>query len=757
MLSSKFPLTQFGSTLSVVFILGLAGGLTGGINASFAAEEEQDEVSADIPLERIYVIGSRARQKEIPGANTFVGKEELEKYEYSDINRILRQVAGVNIQEEDGFGLRPNIGIRGTGVERSERITLMEDGVLISPAPYAAPAAYYFPTAGRMQAVEVRKGSSSIKFGPRTTGGAINLVSTPIPSDMVASGKIKFGSFNQVESHAFAGVTKGQLGVLVETYQGSSDGFKTLPNGGDTGYRLEDYVAKFRYTSDPNSGVSQHIEFKVGLTDQRSNETYLGLTDADFAIDPNQRYAASQLDQFNSKHKQFQATHFVELGDNIDLTTVGYYNSFERDWFKLGGVDFGDGRGPVSPSTLFKDVTDPLNIAGLAIIRGAVDSIDDALKVKHNAREYYSWGVQTTMGSTFSIGETAHEVEFGVRYHVDQEDRLQNSENFRMEAGNMVQTSVDAIGTQGNRIAEAKAFAVFIQDEILVSGFRIVPGLRFEHIKTNRFDWAGSDPTRALAPTGTRENTIDVLIPGIGFSYDVTDDLSLLAGVHKGFTPPGPSNNNAVEESSWNYEVGGRYDGEVVFGEIVGFYNDYSNLLGTCSNATGCQTGDIGDQFNGGSVKVTGLEVSAGADVDISNDITMPIRFNYTFTSAKFQTSFDDGFWGDVMAGDELPYIPRQQLNVSVGVEWNKLSANVSLNYVGATRTSAGQGTMAINQKVAGRTATDISVQYTHNDNVRFFANVDNLFDKAYMVSRRPYGVRPGKPQSFSLGVHVTY
>ena len=211
-----------------------------------AQKQEEHKPRID---ERIMVVGSAEGIEFIPGSASRIEGAELLRTQaaFGDIHRMLRSVPGVNVQEEEGFGLRPNIGLRGSGSERSSRITLMEDGTLIAPAPYAAPSAYYFPTAGRMEAVEVPKGSSQIKFGPRTNGGALNLVSTPVPDAFNVRAELGGGSHTTAKGRLSVGSSSRNWGWMLETYQLHSEGFKQIDGGGEAGFHLGDYLGKLRY------------------------------------------------------------------------------------------------------------------------------------------------------------------------------------------------------------------------------------------------------------------------------------------------------------------------------------------------------------------------------------------------------------------------------------------------------------------------------------------------------------------------------
>lgn len=704
--------------------------------------------------QRVMVIGDPSGLGRIPGSAQLVSEKELEqkKVGFDDIHRFLRHVPGINIQEEDGYGLRPNIGMRGSGTERTSTITLMEDGVLIAPAPYAAPAAYYFPTPGRMETIEVRKGSSQIKYGPRTNGGALNLISTSIPDSLHLGANLTLGADSTRKVHANLGDSYRHFAWLAETYQFSTRGFKRLDGGGDTGFDLGDYLLKFRLHTGPASSVDQvdqvyqQVEFKLGYTNQRSDETYLGLAEQDFLETPFRRYAGSQVDVFRSDHRQVQLRHLIALHSRADVTTTVYRNDFSRNWYKLNDVN----------GHSISDILDrPQDFsAEFDMVRGA-DSSVDALRVRANNRSYYAYGVESIFGLHFDTPAGRNQLQIDIRYHQDQEDRFQHDDGYQMSGGRMILTERGAPGSNSNRLSDAKAWALFIQDEISTGRWTFTPGLRYENIEVVRTDFATNDPARS-APTQVRTNRVDVLIPGVGVTFNLTPVVGIFGGVHKGFSPPGPgSTENTDVESSINYEWGVRAQRAAMQAQLVGFFNDYDNLLGRDTLSSGGSGSGL--LFNGGKARIYGLESSFHYDLRRlwGADVSLPVRVAYTFTRTQFRSSFASAFepWGTVAFGDELPYIPKHQFYAAIGFARSNWNFDLESNYVGATRTQAGSGPIPRLFSTDGRWVLNTTAEYGLTDGTRLFVAVQNLANNAYVVARRPAGARPGLPRTFTAGL----
>lgn len=703
----------------------------------------------EIVHERVDVVGDATLVDKIPGSAYVIGRHEMEKVKLAtdDIHQMLRQVPGLNIQEEEGYGLRPNIGMRGTGTDRNSKITVMEDGVLIAPAPYAAPAAYYSPTAGRMESLEVRKGSSQIKYGPITTGGVLNYVSTSIPSAFQLRSTVTGGGDATRKITADVGDSFRNFGWLLETFQFRNDGFKQLDGGGDTGVDLSDYLAKFRINTTPKETLYQEVEIKLGRTEQTGDETYLGLTDADFRVTPLRRYAASQVDVLDATHKQYQVRHFLARR-HWDVTTLAYRNDFHRAWYKLESV-LGSGLTGVLRAP-------ELNAGRMAVLTGR-DSATRALTVRNNNRTYYGAGVQSVLGLSGSAAQVRHQVEVGVRYHQDEEDRFQQDDGYQMLGGRMILTRAGAPGSQANQIAGARAVAGFVSDTITWGKWSASPGLRYESIDLDQTTYARTDPGRTGSTT-VLATEVDAVIPGVGLSYAARPGVSLFGGIHKGFAPPGPGAAEGTEvEHSINYELGTRVQRGGVGTEVVGFFNDYGNLLGRDTLATG-GTGE-GRLFNGGQVRVYGLETSAQWNPAQAMGLAsgLPIRLTYTFTHAAFRNSFQSQFgpWGNVQIGDALPYVPRHQLYASVETDHQAWRARLEGFYVGRMRTLAGQGAYVASDSTDSYFVLNVSGDYALTEGASLFASVQNLTDNVYIVGRHPAGARPGLPRLVQAGLKI--
>ena len=734
----------------ILFSLGYSG---------IYSQEQQVKKDSVYQLQEIVVssqqiLGSKFKARNRTGSAYYISPEEIRRLGYTDINRMLKAVPGVNMYEEDGFGLRPNISLRGTKAERSERISIMEDGVLAAPAPYSAPAAYYFPNVARMEAIEVLKGSSQVQYGPFTTGGAINLVSTPIPNSFSGKANISYGSKNTFKSHTSVGSSWKHFGYMVEYLRYQSDGFKKYEDHAAKGFKRNDIIAKIRVKTDHVKGVNHALELKFGYADENSDETYVGLSADDFKKTPFLRYAGSQMDKLKTDHRQWVATYLLTFSNKLKITSNGYYNYFHRNWYKLNDVRAG------ITSKEKRSIADVLvdpetNIRYFDILTGKTDREGEALLVRANNRTYRSRGIQTRAEYRFNLNEFFFDLEFGLRYHADEEDRFQWDDSYSMKNKKMVLFMEGIHGTNANRVTSANALAGYLLAKLRYDAWTVTAGLRYEDVDLLKKDYTKEDLARSGKVRIETPNHARVLIPGVGLHYQLMPAASVFFGIHKGFAPPS-AELYQKPESSVNMELGTRVAIGNFRAELIGFYNNYSNMLGSDLAASG-GAGTL-EQFNVGEARVKGAEFLVQYQPLPKNcNVRLPLQVSYTYTDTEIRNSFESHSWGNVVRGDEIPYIFKHALNMQLGIECKWFYANIGARYNSDMRTSPGQGTIAEREKVPANLIFDASLNVFVNKYLTVRLNAINLTNRVYLTSRHPAGLRAGHPFGIYAGANVQF
>jgi Fe(3+) dicitrate transport protein len=728
------------------------------VGSTVFAQQSTDSITS-IELDPVTIIGSKAHL--IPGAGQYISSKQLAKLNQTNINNVLRTIPGVNIRDEEGFGLRPNIGLRGTPVNRSAKITLMEDGVLIAPAPYADPAAYYFPTFLRMQGVEVLKGSSQIKYGPYTVGGALNLISTVIPSSFKAFAQLSAGSFGTNQQRFWVGDSQQNLDYVFEVNRIASAGFKQLDNGGNTGFDRRDLMAKMRWHTSTKAKVPQSVLLKIVSLTEAGNETYLGLTFEDFKANPLRRYAASQKDLLDMKHNHISISHQIAPLKNSQINTTAYYSTTFRDWGRVNTI------GGQSVNNILSNPS--LHQLPYQIMTGQSNG---SIDYQNAARTYFSKGIQSTAQLNFTSGNLSHKFQLGIRIHTDQADRYATRSTYTMNNGTMIQASAGINGNQENQIRNAKSVATYLSYDLVIKQLKISPGIRYENIQFDFQNFGNADNGRLGANLRSATNQLQIVLPGIGLNYEFNKGNDLFAGIHKGFSPPGmpsvSSSTQAKVETAINYELGYRYNNKALQIQAVAFLNDYANILGSDNMSAGGL--GTGDQFNAGNATIKGIEFSAAYNLLYKENalIKMPISIAYTFTNATFRETFQNGGgdWGSgiINKGDLIPFITPHLFTGSIGIETNQFNATLVARYVSETRTVPGQfkthvpsSNISYNSvnAIAPFLMVDFSTNIQINKMLSAFATINNITNNKSIVANLPNGYRPNMPLGIMLGLKM--
>tara|TARA_B100000700_G_scaffold87535_1_gene98561 strand:- start:324 stop:2531 length:2208 start_codon:yes stop_codon:yes gene_type:complete len=702
------------------------------------ADENTEEI-----IESVTIIGSKDDQKKLAGSGQIISNDDLLKAMDTDIQKILTAVPGLYMRTEEGYGLRPNISIRGTAIERSAKVAIMEDGVLVAPSPYTSSSAYYFPTTGRIHSVEVLKGPAAVTQGPQTIGGAINLISTPIPNSPSGKFTQELGENGMKRTHLYAGGTTGNFGGLVEIHEHESDGFDSIANvGGDTGFDKSDLMVKARYENGNHS-----LTLKMVDLEETSNQSYVGLSQASFNANPRQRYGATAYDKMMNDGDQTSLTYVGDF-DSFNVTLTSWQNDYYRDWFKVS--DFNNDKEHGEQDDINELIRDANN--GSANAQAILDGkLPVEIEYKHNNRYYTNEGYQFTINTTLGI----HDLTLGYRDMEDSESRVQAHEYADQAADGSLSALYGYIGlnNSNNRLRESSATSFYLQDTMDFGRLDITVGYRSEDYDQRHRRWSDrAGPNLTLVRTGPADNRDtfaenDHTTQSFGATYEVNENLTLVAGFHEGMTPMF----GADPEEADNTELGLRYSDGAGDVEIFYFSSEYSNLAAECTLVSGAACNpDESAVFSGGSADVEGLEFS-GSWVFEGNGVSYPVALSYTSTDATFNNSSDSDYFGKVAAGDDLPYIPSSSMSLVAGfITDNGLSGNMRIIDVGSSCSLAACGTY---NKIHAHTIIDLNLRKALNDSVDIYAIIENVTDDADIISRAPSeGARSQKPRTFKVG-----
>jgi Fe(3+) dicitrate transport protein len=715
-------------------------------------EEEEDDEDDDWVLDA-YEVRAPIDPFRTGGSVQQLSEETLDAYDYDDVNSALQQVPGVYVRQEEGFGLRPNIGLRGTTSDRSRKVTLMEDGVLFGPAPYSAPAAYYFPIFSRIVGVDVYKGPAAVLFGPNTIGGAINLRTREVPTTPEGRFELSYGRFQYRRTHFYYGGSSRHAGILFEGVHLGTNGFRDIDAGDpDTGFNRSEFMLRSFVQTTPGEPIFNRVELKLGFSRERSNETYLGLSDEDFRDNPYRRYAASQLDRMTWWRTQVELRHHLVIGEHVDFVTTAYRHDFQRTWRRLNRfVGERDGTGP----SLFDTLNNPSGGRDTyyRVLSGERDSTEFGpehdLLVVSNARRFVSQGVQTELHATF--GEAVEqELIVGLRLHYDEIDRNHVERAYSLIAQQLVANGDDPSTITLNE-GSATALAGHAAYSLSYRGLTVKPGIRIESIRATLRD--------QLAAGGPRSSTQTylVVLPGLGATYELTEHVAALVGVHRGFSPLAPGAGDDVEmETSIAYEAGAagptrrarperRADRVRERLSAVRDPVRWQRRLRRDGPRPAVQRGRRADRRRRAA---GGLRAGPRARPHAAHAPLLHVHARHVPHGVLGVGRPPAG--QRARRSDPVPYVPEHQWSLQLGLHHEDWAVNASGTYVSAMPEVADNSV-----RTEGYLIVDVTGSYTVLERFDVTLRLENLTNAQPLVSRRPFGARGYRPFMVQVGVEV--
>jgi len=670
-----------------------------------------------IEMPVLEIVGTRNKLSELPGSASVVDNQTLRNSRVFTANEALRKVPGVVTRDEEGFGLRPNISIRGINPTRSQKILLLEDGVPLTFAPYGGNESYYHPPVDRFDRIEVLKGAAMNVYGPQSLVGTINYITPTPPQDFSGEFTSRFGSRKFFSNH----LQLGGRGLLFDLTHKAGDGARDNVN-----HQTWDANLKGVFALDQAHALTA----RVNVYNESSQVSYTGITEAE-ARNFGLRYNPFTNDAFDIGRQGIVFTHEWAPSADLNLLTNYYYNHTIRDWRRQSSTTT-DTQCDASVPGFSAD-----RLAGIAVNVNACNSRQGRL------REYGTSGIEPRLSYQHGLFGARNELLVAGRVYYETQDRRQQNGS--------TPTARDGVLVEDNE-RRAMVYTLILQNQFDFGALALTPSLRYENINYDR---------RNLLTGAQGDETLNEVIPALGLTYTLNERVVFFGGVHRGFAPPRVEDliNNtggSVElgsEDSLNAEAGVRANPlPGLKTELALFRNDFHRQITVGNVAGGNLPLAIGETL------YEGLELASRADFGALSGLPLNpfLELALTYIPTAEQVSplrnvLTGATIGGSAAGLRLPYAPRFTSTTTLGVQpLRDLELRLEMVYVGGQFGDFAETVAPSANALIGRindyTLVNLTGNYTIRPlNLTVFLAAKNATNEQYIVDR-VRGILPGAP-----------
>ena len=638
--------------------------------------------------------------KVYPGSRSLVTEAELHERGALNLEDALRSTPGLQVLDETGTGILPNIGVRGMNPLRSERVQFLVDGYPIAIGPYTNVGISLFPvTFPSIQSIDVVRGGAAVHYGPNNLGGVINLHTRSVPHELSQTIReqvvVSEESGNLLNDFYYrvGGAVTDQLALQLQVNLQNGEGAR---DHSDTD--VSNIIVDAHYTPSLDHELAaqlQYYDVDADLPGALSPNAYRD--DASTSQRPYDGYNADML--------RGTLTWTYTPNDDVEFQWRNFAHDADRTFYfgqRLGtGDHWAD---PSLPSTHLAD----------------------------SPRLFTVYGTEPRL----TLRQGNHKITLGARYVHEK-----------------VEFDVNRLEFAGNNYSnvrdwhfETDAWAAYASDTLsLLDGrLEVTPGIRYENVKTDYRDGISG---------AADDNSVSEWLPGLTVGYQATDNLFVYTNAQRSLVPvqtaqvtkPGDVGN----ELAWNYELGARLQATAGLSTgATAFLIDHEDLIQYDKPSN--------TYLNLGSARSQGIELDA--DWQASEQLQLGLSYTYLDTEQRSGANA-----GNELPNAPRHHWGAQAVYQHNQWQSSLTGTYVSSSYSDAANTRAetangSAGRLPSYTLINARIARDFNLGSDKALQLAFSAN--NLLDEDYYfrgVDVSPVGRLPGPGRSFILSAQLDF